>query len=1084
MIRDTRSSWVGFAGFGLVATVVGSAFLLRGPLETRRPEQQAATAEALAAKEVVRARLWQDPLHAIETHWNGIESDEPGGAAVSLRRDSLTTIKDMSKTLNSEEELNPEEQLESGEELESKQLRNSPARLLLLVPMSSEPYAEDSENRRRQRHAVVSALTENDYVPRYAKRLGYFTAPCFDCDSSLGNGPQAANGTARKMRIGFESYEAALEAHGEGPQNSHWQSIHVLWLNAQDFQTCLLYRVSALAAYLDGPGPKPDRARTVLVGPTTSGALGRLRPAESEKKCVESVSKWWRAAERSTSATKQDEQGEQDEKTLASIEKRRERLMILSPSATVPLELLFPELDDEKRGCLRARTVADAWRADICFGEYLGVASFDSVVARDDVVLSALLDEFRDRGATRPLIAIVSEQDSAYGRLLDDVVEELVNGNKEQGGDGPMDGFEVAEYGYLAGVDGEMPPLMAEQKGREASEGTASTGPGSPSRSSIIRRHHEEAASGAQQLDYVRRLADRIAYDLASPGRHTGDGAPQRGPGGGGGLDGLGRIVVVGVLGSDVYDKLLIIQALRDRLPAATFFTTDLDARLTHPDVFRWTRNLIVGSPYGLTVKDLKGAPFRDSYQTATFRAVTLALQEEVPAGGAAPPPRLFEIGRTGAVPITRRAARTDEAGPAELTYVQVHGDEPSRRSVFRRVGEWLLVLAPLLVLVVFAVASKRALPEKAADLRRKARGQVALAGVSMIVLAVLAGLVLEGHEPRPLLEGVNSLPTLVLYLTTLVYAYAAVAIGAARIEQAKRAFQEEWDLPSRPLPSSREIRGLMGRRGPLWLSNWKQDVPRTRTEMPKKKAEECWSVYLKYGARNACIARVAIPIFSSLIVVLAVVFLVSPQAPLLTRSYHDLVKWVGVFTTVGVVGAVCFCDDVLRLGRALVREIGRHEVVGWPKVEPTDHVGQHWRTMRFLELYTDSVVSVAALPLVLLALLIFARSTLFEGWVWTGQILGLFAGLVVYVAVRALSFQMEAVRAKNAILWCLDSLRLGRIGEGDEREVTLQVEIVKERIEGIRRGAFGPWIRHPIVQSLLLPSLAYGLVVLLESSL
>lgn len=41
--------------------------------------------------------------------------------------------------------------------------------------ISGAPYAEDRENRRRQRHAVTSALTENDYVPADAGRLGYFT---------------------------------------------------------------------------------------------------------------------------------------------------------------------------------------------------------------------------------------------------------------------------------------------------------------------------------------------------------------------------------------------------------------------------------------------------------------------------------------------------------------------------------------------------------------------------------------------------------------------------------------------------------------------------------------------------------------------------------------------------------------------------------------------------------------------------------------------------------------------------------------------------------------------------------------------
>lgn len=1090
MIRDTGSSWVGFAGVGLVAAVVGSVFFLRGPLETRRPEQQSAIAEAVAPEEVVLARLWQDPLHAIQTHWDGVEavagksralgSDDTGGGVVSdLRRHGLPTIHDMRERLSRREEGDtaPNERDEA---------QSASRRLLLVIPLASEPYAEDSENRRRRRHAVVSALTENDYVPEHAARLGYFTAPCFE-DTCVGSSEAGTwVRTGQKMRIGFEVFKGALETAGDSP----WQSIHVLWLNADDFRNCSPYRVSALVAYLDRSPPRRVAARTVLVGPTTSGALRGLEPPESEGACLGEVRHWWLEVQKSrpgAAARPQEQPSSGDIERW--IKARRENLRILSPGATAPLELLFREANELQRGCLKARNVDDAWRADICLGEHLKIESFDSVVARDDVVLGTILEEIRFRGASRPLIAIVSEQDSAYGRLLDDVVQALVDESREEGGRRAMEGFEVAEYGYLAGVDGEMPPLIAELTRRGESEDDRSGGPGSRGRNSIISWRHVEQAFGAQQLDYVRRLADQIVRDLAAPGGQPDDAASQDGRDSGSrGFRQKDRDVVVGVLGTDVYDKLLIIQALRDRLPTATFFTTDLDARLTHPDVFPWTRNLIVGSSYGLSVRDLNGAPFRDSYQTATFRAVTLALQEQLPAGGIAPPPLLFEIGRNGAVPITQyRTARPRENADTSTTGSRPD-DEASHPSAkewsARRVGEWLVVLAPLLLLVGFAWATRRALPEKAADLRRRARWRVTLVGALTIVLAGLAGLLPDGYEPGQFLEGVNSFPTLVLYLTTLVYAYAAVVIGAARIEQAKKAFQDDdWKLPSCPPPPSRESKKLAGH-APLWLSSWKQDVPRTSTEMPKKEAGRCWGLYLMYGARNERIKRLSLLILPTLFVVVAVVFFVSPQAPLLTRSYPNLVKWVGVLTTVGVVGAVFFCDDVLRLGRALIREIGRHEVVGWPKEEPGDHVGQHWRTMRFLELYTDSVMPVAALPFVLLALLIFARSTLFEGWVWTGQILLLFAGLVVYVAMRALLFQLEAVRAKNAIVWCLDRLRLERVGKKDETEVTIQVEIVKERIEGIRRGAFGPWIRHPIVQSLLLPSLAYGLVVLLESTL
>ena len=67
---------------------------------------------------------------------------------------------------------------------------------------------------------------------------------------------------------------------------------------------------------------------------------------------------------------------------------------------------------------------------------------------------------------------------------------------------------------------------------------------------------------GRGQLDYVLRLAAALKEEEAKNGE---------------------EFRAIGVLGSDVYDKLLILQALRPTFPRAIFFTTDLNARLGLP---------------------------------------------------------------------------------------------------------------------------------------------------------------------------------------------------------------------------------------------------------------------------------------------------------------------------------------------------------------------------------------------------------------------------------------------------------------------------------------------------------------------
>ena len=143
------------------------------------------------------------------------------------------------------------------------------------------------------------------------------------------------------------------------------------------------------------------------------------------------------------------------------------------------------------------------------------------------------------------------------------------------------------------------------------------------------------------------------------------------------------------------------------------------------------------------------------------------------------------------------------------------------------------------------------------------------------------------------------------------------------------------------------------------------------------------------------------------------------------------------------------------------------------------DRVSQQWRTMELITRYTESVRPIAVLPFVLVFLMILAQSTVFEGWVWTKRNLLLYGGFALYILVQALRFQFEASRAKEATLAALDKYRLQVVGDPKE---SLRVEISREKINSIRQGAFVPWTRHPIFQSLLLPSVAYAVVALLNA--
>src|SRR4029077_1791495 len=111
-------------------------------------------------------------------------------------------------------------------------------------------------------------------------------------------------------------------------------------------------------------------------------------------------------------------------------------------------------------------------------------------------------------------------------------------------------------FSYLDGIDGKL-PARSSQISTEPKVATDT------SKDKERKTPEANRAEGPSQLDYIPRSADHIErenQDLQMKPARAG-------------------IRAIGILGSDVYDRLLALQALRPRFPGAIFFTTALDAR-------------------------------------------------------------------------------------------------------------------------------------------------------------------------------------------------------------------------------------------------------------------------------------------------------------------------------------------------------------------------------------------------------------------------------------------------------------------------------------------------------------------------
>lgn len=1048
----------------VTALAAGGVFLMQEPLSSHRHKEPAQTVAIQSQEENVDARLWQDPMYAINNDWTNLVSYVVQQGKLPPSAVLPHTIKTLSEGWH-----------EHGASLDNQR------RLQLVVMMPSEPYADDAEHRRRQRYALVTALAASGYSPEHADRIGYFIAPGMRTEAhhiEEESSPCTATDTNqtlcpiqdRPLVVGYESFEPAGGAVG------NWDEVQVLWLARKELGNSLLPKVRALTRYLQ------DRSRadytTVLLGPDDSGGLRDMvmRPTGGEEfseteyrrqlgdypKDARKIllSQWTRSVAPGQGPAASDkavrnpcESPPNDEPTEPS-----DSFHVLSPRSTVPLPILFPDCGFEN---LTPR------QADQRITRFMGVSSFYTMLARDDAVIRNIISELDARGLddcrSARGIAVVSEVDSSYGRALPKVVEQAIDeimGCR----------IHVHSFGYLRGVDGELPPNVRPQQPSGLADHSEAANAKEQQFNLMMSTASPERAVGAAQTDYIRRLAGRIAqrHDAISVHNHEGFRA-------------------IGILGADVYDKQLLIHALRDKLPAVTFFTTDLDARLNAPDEYEWTRNLIIGSAYGLTPpeSELDVAPLRDSYQTAFFLATKLALDIRNLIGSramlteqaTAPPPRLFEIGRSGAIDITVCDAaclqRTKSFGTVGwLRHAGGVGDVIART---------LILISPLLALTFSSLLLNSRMSKTQCRHRVEAQKLVAtVAAAATLIMAIILWS-WDGMELEPwlLTDGVSSVPTLMLHISALVYSISFWIIVRGRIRQHHVDCGERFGLTDESDESALNAwkPARTSFRQDVSLSQWARDISDCDEEGSDQSSSEIW---LRYRHLSRLPARVFRVLPLTILWTAVVWLLLSKDAnPLLARNLQDWLDLVRIITVFAVLGVIFTCVDTLALGQLLIRAFISQKSSGWTnrkmdRGQLDEEVARMWCKMQLIVVHTKLLSPLLILPFIVLFMLILARMTIFDGWVWTPSLVATYLGFSVFLLIRAWLFQREAANARDRIV---EQLECWRIRWATDDISFSRTNYVIEQIRGVDQGAFVPWTRHPIVQSVLLP--AAGLVIL-----
>lgn len=305
-------------------------------------------------------------------------------------------------------------------------------------------------------------------------------------------------------------------------------------------------------------------------------------------------------------------------------------------------------------------------------------------IGKDSALAEALVKELKCRrivpGAESYPMVLISEFDTLYGRELpNSLITEIENKSTKETTEEKEKKKKkelILCFKYFRGLDG-LQPLR-----NTFAEGSISGAPQNDKGTSNILENWTgktplDVPVGTSQYDYIRRIGGILFEYQKYLRREFGSEH--------------GTIRSIGVLGSDVYDKLLLLQALRPMFPEAMFFTTDLDALYLHPSHNSVCRGMAIVSHYGLNWQGTYGlscvqnmgwerldllSSFRDCYQTSCYRSTILAICNDEEAVMKLDAPEVFEVGRTrfieckppssdNSAKTSTRTARADSASNA-----------------------------------------------------------------------------------------------------------------------------------------------------------------------------------------------------------------------------------------------------------------------------------------------------------------------------------------------------------------------------------------------------------------------------------
>ncbi|MBX7208395.1 MAG: hypothetical protein K1X78_08805 [Verrucomicrobiaceae bacterium] len=697
------------------SAVVGTLLVQYQPLTPRRPAENGQGAMPNLGQRKIDATLLEDPFAVINRVTlldpPGVKAASsavsPGAEVRGAASGGATPGAGTRRFVWTPDELKEEVQQALKRCPEDPPGKTGHRHEILVMPVLVRPFSDvaSSEMRARMRQATTAALFSSGYSMDN-RRIDCLRLPDWQPDGA----DSSMAGSAAEVPFEWADPTEHDDPHpGDDPaiSDTRYARVLVLWVRNDLIGRQGIARLREFCDMIlpkdkvEGPtGKQPNLAVDHLIvrvlGPSSTEALGKLvKDARDNKHAKDAKDMWQHCLGRMPVPVEGRWPGLL---TLVSARATGSAMAVLAAALSADDIRALDEQARERKGPLPDDYLASQLTAQPPSGVvarptdpplFMRTMPTDAVVARalkQELVRrlrgrapwlednkSAELSDAERRLSEQSHVVLISEFDSTYGRglppLLVGPTKTVVNETTD-----PW----LHTFSYARGLDGSLhQPASGKGDGDGKKTGDRTKEDYRP----------DEMPVGLNQIDALRRLAVQIE-ELDDRLQKETDGA---------------SVVAVGILGSDIYDKLLILRALRPRLKDAVFFTNNLDAWFWQKDELPNTRNLVVACSYGLSLNERfqRGVlPFRDSYQTGDFAGALAAL-------GVIPPKvfsdvfngsgvRLFEIGKDLPYDLSLEAGPDDEA-------TRLHPPRADRTSWWmnpdRRPFRWpVILLFPLVI--------------------------------------------------------------------------------------------------------------------------------------------------------------------------------------------------------------------------------------------------------------------------------------------------------------------------------------------------------------------------------------------------